>query len=168
MRNSGPTPGRSGAARIFAISHLARARASRSPIVIFLFRADPHPGFRSGSSARCFAFWFLPFGMKLTKRLRWAGGVLGLHAHLSQRLRLVLLRRRQLALPALVPDRAAARLLLSRRPPAARDRLFAVNLVGLLHRATRSTARSRRCVPVAALSGVGVISRLRRDASTPR
>ena len=57
-------------ARIFALSHLL-SPCFAVPIVVFLFRADPHPGLPFWIvCALASAFTLLPFGMKLTKQLR--------------------------------------------------------------------------------------------------
>jgi signal transduction histidine kinase len=56
-------------ARIFAISHLL-GPCSAIVILSYLYQADPHPGLPFWTIAvLCFAFWLLPFAMKLTKQL---------------------------------------------------------------------------------------------------
>jgi signal transduction histidine kinase len=59
-------------ARIFAISHLL-GPCLGLVIFIYLYSADPHPGLPFwGLFSLASIFWILPFGMKLTGRLRWA------------------------------------------------------------------------------------------------
>ena len=61
--------------RIFVISHFV-SPCFAAPIAVFLFRADPHPGAPFWiMCALASVFWFLPFAMKLTKQLRWAAVV---------------------------------------------------------------------------------------------
>src|SRR6195256_6771336 len=58
-------------ARIFAISHLL-GPCMAVVILLYLYRADPNPGFAYWTiCALCFAFWLLPFGMKLTRCLTY-------------------------------------------------------------------------------------------------
>jgi len=58
-------------ARIFAISHLL-GPCMAVVILLYLYRADPNPGFAYWTiCALCFAFWLLPFGMKLTRHLTY-------------------------------------------------------------------------------------------------
>jgi len=59
-------------ARIFAISHLL-GPCSAVVILRYLYHADPSPGLPFWIIVvLCFAFWLLPFGMKLTRQLAWA------------------------------------------------------------------------------------------------
>jgi signal transduction histidine kinase len=56
-------------ARIFAISHFL-GPCQGVVILVYLYRADPNPGLAFLTiSILCFAFWLLPFGMKLTQSL---------------------------------------------------------------------------------------------------
>jgi signal transduction histidine kinase len=58
-------------ARIFAISHLL-SPCFAAVIIVFLYRADPHPGFPFWTVCALSSFFFLlPFGLKLTGRLTW-------------------------------------------------------------------------------------------------
>ena len=59
-------------ARIFAISHLL-GPCLGVPIFAYLYIADPNPGLAYWSLLSLTSiFWMLPFGMKLTHRLNWA------------------------------------------------------------------------------------------------
>jgi signal transduction histidine kinase len=58
-------------ARIFAISHLL-GPFSAVVILAYLYRAEPNPGMPFWTIVvLCFAFWLLPFGMKLTRCLTY-------------------------------------------------------------------------------------------------
>ena len=58
-------------ARIFAISHLL-GPCQAVVILSYLYQAEPDPGVAFWTiSVLCFAFWLLPFGMKLTKSLTY-------------------------------------------------------------------------------------------------
>lgn len=58
-------------ARIFAISHLL-GPCSAIVILSYLYGADPHPGVAFWTIAvLCFAFWLLPFAMKMTRQLTY-------------------------------------------------------------------------------------------------
>lgn len=58
-------------ARIFAISHLL-GPCQAVVILAYLYRAEPNPGVAFWTIAvLCFAFWWLPLGMKLTKSLTY-------------------------------------------------------------------------------------------------
>jgi signal transduction histidine kinase len=58
-------------ARIFTISHLL-GPCMAVVILSYLYRADPAPGLPFWTIAvLCFAFWFLPLGMKLTRSLTY-------------------------------------------------------------------------------------------------
>jgi signal transduction histidine kinase len=58
-------------ARIFAISHLL-GPFSAVVILIYLYRVEPNPGMPFWTIVvLCFAFWLLPFGMKLTRCLTY-------------------------------------------------------------------------------------------------
>jgi signal transduction histidine kinase len=58
-------------ARIFAISHLL-GPCSAVVILTYLYRAEPNPGIPFWTIVvLCFAFWLLPFGMKLTRCLTY-------------------------------------------------------------------------------------------------
>jgi signal transduction histidine kinase len=58
-------------ARIFTISHLL-GPCMAVVILAYLYRADPNPGGPFWTiCALCFAFWFLPLGMKLTRSLTY-------------------------------------------------------------------------------------------------
>jgi len=144
-------------ARIFAISHLL-SPCFAAPIVVFLFRADPHPGLPFWIiCALASAFWFLPFGMKLTKRLRWAAvfsvctltflSVFGsfFYGGVSSPF-----------LPWFLTALLLGFFYLGDRPLLVLG-LFAVNLLGL-GVAHEINGFFPELVPVAALSGVGVIS----------
>ncbi|MDQ6680218.1 MAG: HAMP domain-containing histidine kinase [Pseudomonadota bacterium] len=144
-------------ARIFAISHLL-SPCFAAPIVVFLFRADPHPGIPFWTiCALAASFLFLPFGMKLTKRLRWAAvfsvctltflSVFGsfFYGGVSSPF-----------LPWFLTALLLGFFYLGDRPLLVLG-LFAVNLLGL-GVAREINGFFPELVPVAALSGVGVIS----------
>jgi signal transduction histidine kinase len=144
-------------ARIFAISHLL-SPCFAAPIVVFLFRADPHPGVPFWTiCALASAFFFLPFGMKLTKRLRWAAvfsvctltfiSVFGsfFYGGVSSPF-----------LPWFLTALLLGFFYLGDRPLLVLG-LFAMNLLGLAA-AHEINGFFPELVPVAALSGVGVIS----------
>jgi signal transduction histidine kinase len=58
-------------ARIFAISHIL-GPFSAVVILTYLYRAEPNPGIPFWTIVvLCFAFWLLPFGMKLTRCLTY-------------------------------------------------------------------------------------------------
>ncbi len=58
-------------ARIFTISHIL-GPCMAAVILAYLYRADPAPGVPFWTIAvLCFAFWFLPLGMKLTRSLTY-------------------------------------------------------------------------------------------------
>jgi signal transduction histidine kinase len=57
--------------RIFAISHLG-GPCLAVVILAYLYTAGPHHGLPFWTiCVSCFAFWLLPFAMKLTRRLSW-------------------------------------------------------------------------------------------------
>jgi signal transduction histidine kinase len=144
-------------ARIFALSHLL-SPCFAVPIVVFLFRADPHPGLPFWIiCALASAFSLLPFGMKLTKQLRWAAvfsvctltflSIFGsfFYGGVSSPF-----------LPWFLTALLLGFFYLGDRPVLVLG-IFAVNLLGL-GVAHEVNGFFPELVPVAALSGVGVIS----------
>ena len=144
-------------ARIFAISHLL-SPCFAAPIVVFLFRADPHPGLPFLIiCALASTFWFLPFGMKLTKQLRWAAVLsVGTLTFLSVFGSFFYGGVSSPFLPWFLTALLLGFFYLGDRPRLVLG-LFAVNLLGL-GVAREINGVFPELVPVAALSGVGVIS----------
>ncbi len=144
-------------ARIFAISHLL-GPCLGGIIFIYLYFADPHRGLPYWVlTTLASAFWALPFGMKVTGRLQWAAlvsvsdltliSVLGsfFYGGVSSPF-----------LPWFLTALLLGFFYLGERPFLVLG-IFAVNLAGFCI-AYVVNGSFPELVPVAALSGVGVIS----------
>lgn len=144
-------------ARIFALSHLL-SPCFAAPIVVFLFRADAHPGVPYWIiCALASTFPLLPFAMKLTNRLRWAAvfSVCTL-TFLSTFGSFFYGGVSSPFLPWFLTALLLGFFYLGDRPLMVLG-IFGVNLLGLAV-AHEVVGFFPELVPVAALSGVGVIS----------
>ena len=146
-----------GRARTFVFTHLL-GPASGASIVAFLFMADPSPGFHVPLIAVGIAsFWLLLLVLRVTGNLRLVAIVSVQTFDRGDSVRGLQLRRRQLAVPCVVADRARQRLLLPQRPALERIGDLRPERRGF-HRDLVTAGDLPNRVPMEQMSNVGIVS----------